>query len=183
MDKFMEIIKGRRSIRRFQEKPLPDKVLDQILDAVRCSPSWANSQCWEIIVIRKKDTKEALAETLGKNPAQKAMIQAPVVLGVVGKLKNSGYYKGEASTKFGDWFMFDLGIASQSICLAAYAFGLGSVIVGALDHNKAKNVLGVDEGYELVALIPLGYPDKETKGPKRLEISEFTHEEHFGGGR
>lgn len=179
----MEIIKGRRSIRKFEQKAVPDQILEQILEAVRWSPSWANSQCWEIVVVRKEDTKEALARTLGKtNPAQKAIIQAPVVLGLVARVKSSGYYKGEASTKYGDWFMFDLGIASQSICLAAHALGLGTVIVGSLYHDKAKNVLAVDEGYELVALIPLGYPNKDPKAPERREVSEFTHEDHFGNG-
>lgn len=177
----MEVIKGRRSIRKFEQKAVPDQILERILESVRWSPSWANSQCWEVVVVREEHTKEALVKTLGKtNPAQKAVIQAPVVLGLVARLKSSGYYKGEASTKFGDWFMFDLGIASQSICLAAHALGLGTVIVGSLDHDKAKSVLGVVDDYELVALIPLGYPNKDPKAPGRREVSEFTHEGRFG---
>jgi nitroreductase len=96
-----------------------------------------------------------------------------------GKLQSSGFSKGQAAIKFGDSFMFDLGIATQSLCLMAYSLGLGTVIVGRLDHEKAKKVLGVGEGYEVVALIPLGYPGKDSAAPKRREIKEFVHYEKF----
>ncbi|MEJ2724874.1 MAG: nitroreductase family protein, partial [Deltaproteobacteria bacterium] len=88
-------------------------------------------------------------------------------------------YKGEPTTKFGDWFMFDLGLATQSLCLAARNLGLGTVIVGSLDHNKAKEVLGVGDDHEVVVLIPVGYPAKDSTAPKRREISEFTHHDRF----
>jgi nitroreductase len=180
MSDLMSMIKGRRSIRRFQDKPVPEKDLQQILEAVQWSPSWANTQCWEILVVKDKEMKERLNETLSPtNPAKKGLPYAPVVLALCGKARSSGFYKGEASTKFGDWLMFDLGIATQSICLAAYSLGLGTVIVGSLDHDKAKEVLGVGEGYELVALIPVGYPAKTGAAPKRREISDFAHHERF----
>jgi nitroreductase len=180
MTDFMDTLKGRRSIRRYEEREIPEEALNQVLEAVQWSPSWANTQCWEVVVVRDQETREALQKTLsGTNPASKAMVQAPVVLALCGKLHGSGYYKGEVTTKFGDWFMFDLGIATQSICLAAYAQELGTVVVGLFDHNRAKEVLGVPEGYELVAMIPLGYPAKGASAPKRREIVEFTHEGRF----
>ncbi len=180
MSDLMAIIKGRRSIRRFQDKLVPEQELQQILEAVQWSPSWANTQCWEIVVVKNREMKERLNEALSAtNPAKKGLPDAPVVLALCGKVKSSGYYKGEASTKLGDWFMFDLGIVTQSVCLAAHNLGLGTVIVGSIDHDKAKEVLGVGEGYELVALIPVGYPAKDSTAPKRREISEFTHYEKF----
>jgi nitroreductase len=107
------------------------------------------------------------------------MVEAPVVFALCGKLNTSGYYKGEVTTKFGDWFMFDLGIAAQSLCLVAHDLGLGTVIVGLLDHEKTRHVLGVPQGYEVVALIPVGYPAKESPAPRRREIGEFTHRDRF----
>lgn len=179
MADLMEIIKGRRSIRKYQEKDVPEEALNQVLDSVRWSPSWANTQCWEMIVVKDPAIKEKLQGTLIKNPATKAMAQAPVVLVLCGKLKSSGYYNDQAETKFGDWFMFDLGIATQSLCLAAYDLGLGTVIVGLFDHNKTKETLGVPEDYEVVSMIPMGYPAKDPEAPKRREISEFTHYDKF----
>lgn len=180
MSDLMSIIKGRRSIRRFENKPIPENDLQQILEAVQWSPSWANTQCWEVIVVKGREMKERLNEALSAtNPAKKGLPDAPVVLALCAKVKSSGYYKGQADTILGDWLMFDLGIATQSICLAAYNLGLGTVIVGSIDHNKAKEVLGVGEGYELVALIPMGYPAKVSAAPKRREIGEFAHYENF----
>jgi len=75
--------------------------------------------------------------------------------------------------------MFDLGIAAQTICLTAYNLGLGTVIVGLFDHNKAKDNLHVPEGFEVVALIPMGYPAKDAAPPKRREVRDFTHKEKF----
>ncbi len=180
MTDFMKIVKGRRSIRKYQEKDVPEELLNQILESVRWSPSWANTQCWEIIAVKDGAIKEKLKETIApKNPATNAITGAPVVLALCGKQNSSGFYKDQVTTKFGDWFMFDLGIASQSICLAAHQLGLGTVIVGLFDHDKAKNVLNVPDGYELAVLIPLGYPAKDSPAPKRREISEFFHENSF----
>jgi nitroreductase len=176
----MEAIKSRRSVRNFENKDVSDEQVKQLLEAVQWAQSWANTQCWEIIVVRNAETKAKLQETLPKtNPATKAMVEAPVVFVICGKLQAAGYYKGQVTTKFGDWFMFDLGIASQNLCLRAHDLGLGSVIVGLFDHDKAKQVLGVPEGYELVAMIPVGYPAKVPSAPKRKEIAEFTHYEKF----
>jgi nitroreductase len=180
MADLVEVIKGRRSIRRYQEKEIPEGDLKKILESIQWSPSWANTQCWEVVVVKDKEMKQRLNEALSPtNPARKGLPDAPVVLALCGKVQSSGFYKGQASTKFGDWLMFDLGIATQSICLTAHSLGLGTVIVGSLDHDKAKKILGVPDGYQLVALIPVGYPAKGSAAPGRREISEFTHYEKY----
>jgi nitroreductase len=180
MADIMEIIQGRRSIRNYQDQPVPEEALNKILEAVRWSPSWANTQCWEIVVVKDQETKQKLQATLPPtNPANKAMLEAPIVLVICGQLQKSGYYKGQITTKFGDWFLFDLGIATQSICLEAHSLGLGTVVVGLFDQNKAKEALGVPEGYELVTMMPLGYPAKEPAVLKRREVGEFVHTDKF----
>jgi len=176
MAELMEVIKARRSVRKYEEKDVPEEVLNSMLEAVRWSPSWANTQCWEVVAIRDKTIKENLKEVIfPKNPATNAITQAPVLLAVCGKLKSSGFYNNIVTTKFGDWFMFDLGLFTQTLCLAALDFGLGTVVVGLFDHDKAKGIIKVPEGYELVALVPLGYPAKISSAPQRREIREFVH--------
>jgi len=96
-------------------------------------------------------------------------------LALCAKLGTSGYYHGVVTTKFGDWFLFDLGIAAQNIALAAHAVGLGSVVLGLFDQDKARTAIGVPEGYELVALMPMGYPAEEPRAPKRRASQEFVH--------
>ena len=181
MQDFMDVIKGRRSVRKYEETPVSDQKLETLIEAVKWAPSWANTQCWEIIVIKDPAIKEKLQTSLPAKgqPATKAIVHAPVVLAVCGKLKSSGYYKDLVTTKFGDWFMFDLGIACQNICLTAHSLGLGTVMVGLFDHDKAGKILNVPSGYELVLLIPLGFPAKQSSAPKRREISEFTHNDIF----
>jgi len=180
MSALMDVIKGRRSIRKFEPQDLTDEQLQQILDAVRWSPTWANTQCCEIVVARDPEVKKRLCETVPKsNPAAKGLASAPVILVLCGKLQSSGYYKGEVTTKFGDWYMFDLGIASQSICLAAYDLGLGTVIIGLFDHDAAGRAVGLPDGHELVAMIPVGVPAQDSKAPKRREIDEFSHKDRF----
>jgi nitroreductase len=176
----MKAIKERRSIRNFEDKDVTEEQVKHLLEAVQWSPSWANTQCWEVVVVRNSETKAKLKDTLAKgNPAAKAIEQAPVVFVFCGKLQASGYYKEQVTTKFGDWFMFDLGIATQSFCLRAYDLGLGTVMIGLFDHEKVREILGVPTGYEVVVMIPTGYPVKIPSAPKRREIAEFTHYEKF----
>ncbi len=180
MTELMNVIKGRRSIRKFESRELSEEALRHILEAVQWSPSWANTQCWEIVVVRDPEVKKRLQETVPRsNPACKDLLSAPAILILCGRLRSSGYYKGEVTTKFGDWYMFDLGIACQSICLTAYDLGLGTVVIGLFDHDAAGRVLGVPHECQLVAMIPVGVPAQESKAPKRRDISEFAHMDRF----
>ncbi len=177
---FMETIKSRRSIRKFEQKDVEQDKIEKLLKAVKWSQSWANTQCWEVIVVRDERIKQGLQSTLPKNnPAYPAIVKAPVLFVMIAKLNVSGYYKGQVTTKFGDWFMFDMGIANQNLCLMARALGLGGVVVGLFDHDKAREVLDVPSGYEVVSMIPIGYPAQDPKPPKRKDISEFVHYEKF----
>lgn len=180
---FVEIVAGRRSVRKYREEAVPAELLDQVLEAVRWAPSGGNIQPWEVIVVRDPETKRALQETLGGyNPARKAVVNAPVLLVLCGKVKIPDAYKKdkEVVTKFGDWwFMFHLGCAAQNLCLAAHSLGLGSVMVGFFDHDKAKEILAVPGAYEVVLMIPVGYPAAAPKPPPRRAITEFTHSELF----
>ena len=176
----MGIIRERRSIRRFQEKDIPEEVLTDVLEAARWAPSWANTQPWEIVVVKDQTIKEHIQETVSpRNPSSLAIVNAPVLLVICGRLKKSGYYKDSYPTKFGDWFMYDLGLATQNLCLAAHNSGLGTVIVGLFDHDKVGEIIKLPQEHEVVVLVPLGYPDQNPSPPKRRERSEFVHHDTF----
>lgn len=180
MSDIMEVILGRRSIRRYQEKAVPEEILDKILEAARWAPSWANAQPWEIVVVQERSIKEKIQETVSsRNPSYLAIVNAPVLLVVCGQLKRSGYYNDQYPTKFGDWFMYDLGLATGNLCLAAHEAGLGTVIVGLFDHDRAGEFINLPAGHEVLVLIPLGYPDHEPKAPKRREREDFVHYDRF----
>lgn len=178
----LEAIRERRSVRRFTEDPVSPEDLTKVLEAAQWAPSWVNVQPWKIIIVKDAARKEALSETLlPKNPAAKGLVQAPVVLALVGERGKSGLYGDSFSTDKGDWYMFDMGIAAQNIALAAHSLGLGTVHVGALDHKKAAEILDVPEGFEVVEILPLGRPTFAPKAPPRKELKEFVTLETFKG--
>ncbi len=170
----MEAIKTRRSVRKYKDIPVSDKVLNEILEAARLAPSWANTQCWRFIVVRDTAVKAALAEMIGKNPSTEAIKTAPIVIVACAELGKSGFYKGVAVSDLGDWFMYDVAIAMEHIALAAHALGLGTVHVGLnFDSKKTANILGIPPGFRAVVMTPLGYPEGESRIIPRKELSEI----------
>ncbi|MDD2469038.1 MAG: nitroreductase family protein [Desulfobulbus sp.] len=180
-----EAILKRRSIRRFTEEVVTDQELREIFEAVRWSPSWANMQVWEFVVIREIELIQKVTSTYqmekGTNPATKCSLAASALIVVCAKTGVSGCYGGKETTKFSNWFMFDLGIATQALCLKAHEMGLGTVVVGLLNHEACKELIALPEGYEAVAVIPIGHPAVELKsGPPRKAVSEMVHLDAFG---
>ncbi len=181
----MEIIEAiltRRSIRRFKKTPVKDRDMDAILEAFRWAPSWSNTQCARLIIIKDKETKLKLAETLtSTNPATQGLLEAPILIAVCAELKKAGFKRGEVQTDKGEyWFMFDTAIAMHNIVLAAHSLGLGTVYIGAFDASKAGRILNLPDDIAAVALTPLGYPDGEPHVPKRKELSETVFYETYG---
>jgi nitroreductase len=175
------LIRGRRSVRRFRDQEVPEELLKQVFEAVRWSPSGGNIQPWEIIVIKDRETKNKLRETMGtSNPASRSVAEAPVLIVLCARLGIPDTYRGHVKTKFGDWwFMFHLGVAAQNLCLAAHGLNLGTVMTGFFDHDRAREILGVPEGYEVVLMIPLGYPARIPPAPPRRPAEDFVHPERF----
>ena len=177
----LEAIKSRRSIRKYKTDPIDDKTLAEVLEAARWAPSWANTQCWRFIVVRDKDIKNKLADTINvDNPAIDAIREAPVVIAACTELGKAGCYDGVPATDKGDWFMFDVALAMQNLVLAAHSLGLGTVYVGRADAKEAAKILEVPEGYRFVALTPLGYPDQVRNPRPRKELSEIVFYDKFG---
>jgi nitroreductase len=177
----MDAILERRSIRKYKTDDIPPALLDQVLEAARWAPSWANTQCWEFVIVKDSALKEKLRDTLTSwNPARNAVVQAPVVLAACGKCGVAGYRTNEQVTTRGDWLMFDVALALHNLTLSAHSLGLGTVHIGAFDAEKAAKVLGVPTGMEVVELMPVGYPD-ECPGPRpRKEISSFVYSNKYG---
>jgi len=176
-----QCIAQRHSVRRFTDQDVSNEQLQELMQAARLAPSWANTQCWEFIIVRDPAVKEELATTMKKtNSASIAALNAPVVLVACGKLGSSGFYKGKAATSKGDnWYLYDVGLATQNISLAAHDMGLGSVIIGLFDADAAGKVLNLPDSVKVVTLIPLGVPAKESKAPPRKPLCEFVFKDTY----
>lgn len=175
-------IRERRSVRKYKSKPVPDEILTEILEAARLSPSWANTQTWRFVVVKDREVRQKLQETMTQaNPCREAFLDAPIVICVICQKGLAGCRKGEPVTNKGDtWFMFDAGIAMEHLVLAAWDYGLGTCHVGAFDAAKAEEILGAPGGYSIVSMTPLGYFDALPEARPRKPMAEIAYLNSFG---
>lgn len=170
-----ECIMGRRSIRQFMDQPVSHDLLSEIVETASFAPSWKHTQIVRYIAV-EGETKDKLAQCTSAFPKNgEIMSNAPMVVAVTIIKGRSGFERdGSYTTKRGDsWQMFDAGIASEAFCLAAYEKGLGTVIMGIFDEDKAASLLEVPEERELVALIPIGYPAESPVAPRRKPVEDL----------
>ncbi len=153
----VDVLLSRRSIRDYDKKDIPKDVLDQILEAGRLAPSAANKQPWHFIVV----TDEEIKRELSKGLFSRFIKDAPVtIVGCAHKDRIAGR-----------WSIISTTIALQNMVIAAWALGVGSCWIGAVSEEKVRKLLDIPDNYNVVALIPFGYPAK-TPGPKRKKSLE-----------
>ena len=171
-----EVLQNRRSVRKYKKDQVPGEKLKNILEAARIAPSWSNKQCWKFIVVRDPDKKKQLAESMpDDNPAKKAVGDtAPIVLVLCADPKASGHQDNK------DYYLLDAGLAMQQLMLAAHAEGLGTCWVALFDEAKARPVCAVPPEYRLVALTPLGIPEKQPSPRPRRDLAEIVYSEEWG---
>ena len=177
-----EAILNRRSVRAFTHYHVADDEIRSIIDAARHAPSWANTQVWEFIVVRDRELIRKVTETYSEtNPARKCSLASSAIIVACARLKISGCKGGVERTKFNEWFMFDLGMAVQNLCLRAHDLGLGTVVVGSMDHERCRSLLRIPDGYEPVVAIPIGRPASSPHAaPSRRDLNEVIHLDRFG---
>ncbi|MFH0896951.1 MAG: nitroreductase family protein [Candidatus Bathyarchaeota archaeon] len=169
MDVF-ETIRGRRSIRSYKSDPVPQEVLNRVLDAARWAPSAGNRQSWEFIIVSDPPIKRYLRDAaLG----QSFIEEAPIVVVVCANELRSARLYGNRGRIF--YCLLDGGAAAQNMLLAAYALGLGACWIGAFDDEMVVKILNLPFGIRPVAIIPLGYPYEVPKPPPRMELNELVH--------
>jgi len=162
-----DFLRSLRAIREFQRKPVPDEIVRDILEVARWSGSAGNRQFGEIIVIRQRETLDALA-TIG---------------GYTGHLRGAAL--GIVLVMPGDWpegETFDEGRLAERIMLGAWAHGVGSSVgwFSAEGREKAKQILGVPGKKQVVrTAISLGFPARPLKRGHRKPLSELVHEERY----
>ncbi|TFH42953.1 MAG: nitroreductase [Chrysiogenales bacterium] len=177
-----EAIRNRRSIRAFSHYHVSDDEIRSVIDVARLAPSWANTQVWEFVVVRDRDLIRQVTETYSEtNPARKGSLASSAIIVVCAKMNVSGCRDGNARTKFHEWFMFDLGLSVQNLCLRAFEIGLGTVIVGSMDHDRCRGLLAIPDGFEPVVAIPIGRPATEPgTASQRRELNGMLHLNRFG---
>ena len=177
----MKAIKERRSIRKYRKDMPSDEIISYVLKAAQLAPSWANTQCWEFILVKDESIRLQLSKTLPEtNPARGAVQHAPIVIVACAKKGISGFFKGNSVTDKGDWMLFDVALALQNLTLAAYEKGLGSVHTGFFDSSQVEEILNVPSHVAVIELLPIGYPEKEGKMTPRKQVEDFVFYDSYG---
>jgi len=161
----VDTILTRRSIRKYESKPIPKEVLEKILEAGRMAPSAMNRQSWHFVVV----TDDAVKHELSNGLYNRFIRTAPVV--IVGCARRDRI-AGELS-------IISAAIALENMVIAAWASGVGSCWIGAFQNNKIKRLLAIPENWEIVGLIPFGYPAETPKPHTKKPLTEITSYNKF----
>lgn len=210
----MDILEGietRRSIRAFTSTPIPQATLERILTTAGKSPSYRNTQPWEIAVItgeKKERLSNILCEMVKANVAPNPDLPTPEIwppeldkratehgarrFEVMGvdrgdtkqrlemRLDNFKFYGAPCvlflfiDSTLTPWSIFDMGLFSQSILLAAHSLGIGGCLqaVVAAYPDAVREFLDIAKTKKLIIGISLGYPDLEARANSYLSTRD-----------
>jgi len=212
MDDLLRLMKTRRSIRRYEEKHVPDELLEKLIEAARWSPSGDNGQPWRFIIVRDPETKKALgkiategsgrrftAEYLTgrmqerfeglKDPDKKDKAFRKLTSGEVSSFLANAPVILVVCAKLDVWDVpLDSAMATQNLLLMAHSLGLGSCVVVApvsdmRDDIKVMKLLKIPYGYKVIAPLAIGYPGESPNPRPRLPLEEIIFYEEFNGRR
>lgn len=174
---FIKCVEGRRSIRKFTKQKVEHEKFEKIVSIASFSPSWKNTQIVRYTLIEDKQIIDNIADNcvMGFKFNSDTIKNAPALILVTMISGRCGYEKdGSFSTSKEDrWEMFDAGIATQTLCLAAHSEGLGTIIMGIFDEKKLHEAAGVEENQKIAAIVGIGYPDENPAIPKRKNVDEL----------
>ena len=156
----LDLILSRRSIRRYENKDIPEEVLQQILETGRQAPSAANRQPIRFVIVNDPDILKNLCDNL----INRFVKHAPVAIVGCADIK---------SLLTGKWAVVDTTIAMENMVIAAWSLGIGSCWIGACNEEKVKELLKIPDKWKFVALLTFGYPAEQPKQRKKKPIEKM----------
>ena len=173
----LQCIATRHSCRKFADKEVTDDTIKELISYTKNAPTWKNVQEVRYYAVRNDEIKKRIAEeaVLGFVYNTKTISRAPVLMVETVVKGISGYEKDGTPTTPQDshWQSFDAGISAGTLELAAFAMGLGSVIMGIYDDSIVKGILDIPENETVSGLIAVGWPAAEGEGPEKKEVDEI----------
>jgi nitroreductase len=159
-----EAVRTVLAVRAYQDKPIPDDILHRIVEAGRLSASARNAQPWHFVIVREREDLRKL-----------------------GSLIRTGGYTANAAAAIvvacekNPYAMSDASRAIQSMILTAWADGVGSNWTGFGGIEAVRMEFGIPDTYDVLAVLPLGYPRRRITGKKRRKpFDEVVSAERFG---
>jgi len=201
-DSFLELVKNRRSIRRFKPDPIPDGAIDKIIEAARYAPSGANTQPWEFLVIKNQELKDGILQIINEmrnrgapdqRPQQNAAEnrpshsssdagRAPVFIMLLGDERARIGLPGKAGQDDRKWqsvLTSSLASAFVYMHLAATSLGLASQWQSGVERPDARQklgkLLGLPDELHIYDMMVVGYPDAPPAPKELRKQSEMVH--------
>ncbi len=163
-----DALKTRRSVRRYQQKPVPREILCEVVDMCRFAPSAANRQEWEIVLVDDPQNIRKVYETLAWLPAvgpPPADSRPTAYAVIISDEKSDG--------------VSDCASVTTYMLLAAHSRGLGSCWFGSISRTELANLLGIPDKYSVEFVVALGYPDEKVKAVNNDGDREVTVKEEY----
>jgi F420 biosynthesis protein FbiB-like protein len=203
MSQLNDALKQRRSIRHYQDRPVPVDVLKGVLEAASFAPSAHNAQPWRFVVLADVDAKETFANAMAQvwleelerdhipknmrwatvNRSVERFTSAPILVLACLTMENMDSYADEERRRVErDLAVQSLSAAIQTLLLAAHGAGLGACWYCApiFCQDAVREALQIHCSVEPQALIPKGYPAEVPNVPKRLPLEAYVHAGKWG---
>ena len=156
----LDVILSRRSIRKYENKEIPQEILQQILETGRQAPSAVNRQPIRFVVVKDPEIMKKVCSNL----ISRFVKDAPVAIVGCADVK---------SLLTGKWAVVDTTIAMQNMVIAAWTLGIGSCWIGSCSEKKVKELLKIPDKWKVVALVTLGYPAEQPKPKKKKPFEDL----------
>lgn len=164
---FYDLTRKRYSCRQYSPRPVEREVVKAVLDTARLAPSACNRQPWVFVVLDTPELLDMAASCYGRDWLR----TAPAIIVACGE-HDKAWHRPQDGKDHTD---VDLAIAVEHLCLGAASLGLGTCWICNFDASRLSELMGLPEGVEPIAMIPLGYPAEDAKVPEktRKELDEI----------
>jgi len=166
----IEAIKKRYSCRFYEDRPIEEEKLREILEAARLAPSAKNLQDWRFVVVTDKETRTKVAKAANEQMFLAGAGAIIVACSVNKETMRCGQRVGP----------IDIAIGLEHIALQAAEAGLGTCWIGSFYPDKVRPILGIPDDAEVVELMGLGYPADEPKPHNRLPMKKIVSYNKWG---
>ena len=162
----LDVIRRRRSVRSYVDRPVEREKIDRLLEAARLAPSASNRQEWRFVVVTDAARRTELAKAANH---QEFVARAPVVIAACAETDGHVMRCGQPC------YPIDVAVAIDHMTLQAVAEGLGTCWIGAFYEEPVKGLLGIPGEVRVVELLTVGYPAGAPSPLSRLPIDKLVH--------
>ncbi len=168
---FASVVQRRAMIRAYTSDPVPEDVIQRLLEYAVRAPSAGNLQPWEFIVVQDREVRAQLATAAFE---QTSVATAPVIIATCADIQRMGKKYGARGSFYS---LVDTSFASLLILLGVVEQGLGACFVGAYNPVEVTKILGLPEHIRPVGLITIGYPAERPSKPhnKKIPLQKLVH--------